>query len=137
MKNVILSFLLCCAQVSIAQDYYCREFYLTDNGSTVTFSDTICYRSQVMIQQRGTDYLTIVTDSLTLRFVILYHQRDDKDNEKFLAAVIGQPDQIYTINRRIDNAGRFFLVCKPIKLNARFGKIQGVSLEISNVEICK
>lgn len=139
MKNLILVFLLYCSLVGTAQSQlYCRQYSLTDNGDNISFSTPICYVSSVQLQLKSNHRLTLITDSLTLNFIIVHRYRSPfNDTDRMLASVVGESEQIYSISSHTNKASHFFMSVMPIRWNERAGKIQGTAIEISNVEICK
>jgi len=130
--------LLCLLEFNVqAQSLYCRQYTLTDNGESVSFSEPVCYVSRVQMQIKSDHRLGIVTDSLVLNFVIIHRYRSPfNDTDRMLASVIGEPEQIYAISSHTNKANQFFMSCIPIRWNERTGKIQGTALEVSNVNIC-
>lgn len=140
MKKFLFGVMLFVSSTIMAQtQLYCRQFTLTDHGSYVTFTEPVCYKSPVKIEVRSNQEFTITTDSLSLRFVIIYrsqHTSPESNQDLFFASIVGKPGQVYAINRRIGNTGNFFLSCVPIRLNEKFNKMDGTAIEISNVEIC-
>lgn len=141
MIRVLLLCLLVSSGVlnTCAQDdrYYCRQYEIFfENGRSI-FGEPICYRSDATITITGKE-IFISTDSLTLRLIIIYQtQSAYKTQNDYLAAIIGQPFQIYAVHVYRDKANNYYFGCTPTKFNDRAGKIAGIVIEISNKPICK
>lgn len=140
MRVILFCVLLVCLLASGVQaqsSLYCRQYTLTDNVEYVSFGEPVCYVSKVQIQIKSGHRLSIITDSLTLHFVIIHRQRSVySDTDRMLASIVGEPEKIYAIDSHTNKANQFFMNCVPIRWNERAGRINGVALEISNVEIC-
>lgn len=135
MFNILLIWLLAFIGNN-DQSFICHQYRLTVNDSTLYQTEQVCYISTFEKSQRKY-YLTIHTDSLTVKFSIL-NTFPIKDGQRSFAIVTGHPDQLYTLVEIYrEEYNQYYFAAYPIRMSGRIHRnIDGVALEISNQKIC-